>query len=186
MGSCVSLPIYLMMIVRICLLHLIINIKSEIWPICHCLGFGMPCMSLYILIAVYYTRSWSVIRYPQLPGKRVTHICVGELGRHWFEPSLVAFSVPNHSLPERMLTWESSSLNIEAKQKLEFKKLLNVWTGMESAHHLCINKSSVIVMRRYFMHVTLLWLCQRAQVQQSKWWAYQPLWQKKPSPMPSD
>ena len=38
MGLCVfSLPISLMMIVRIPVFDLIIIIKSEVWPICHCL-----------------------------------------------------------------------------------------------------------------------------------------------------
>ena len=42
MGLCgFSLPIYLMMIVRISVPDLIIIInKSELWPICHCLGLG--------------------------------------------------------------------------------------------------------------------------------------------------
>ena len=33
-----SLPISLMMIVRIAVLDLTVIIKSEVWPICHCLG----------------------------------------------------------------------------------------------------------------------------------------------------
>ena len=41
MGLCVfSLPIYLMMIVRIRVLYLIIIIKSAVSPLCHCLGLG--------------------------------------------------------------------------------------------------------------------------------------------------
>ena len=41
MELCVfSLPIYLMMIMGIRVLYHIIIIKSEVWPICHCLGFG--------------------------------------------------------------------------------------------------------------------------------------------------
>ena len=40
-GLCVfSLPMFLMMIVRICVLYLIIIIKLEVWPIWHCLGLG--------------------------------------------------------------------------------------------------------------------------------------------------
>ena len=48
-----SWPIYLMMIVRICIFHLVIIIKSEVWPICHCLGSGpetmicVECLSLF-------------------------------------------------------------------------------------------------------------------------------------------
>ena len=53
MGLCVfSLPIYLMMIVRIYVLYLIIVIKSEVWPICHCLGLGHEtkvCLSIFLL-----------------------------------------------------------------------------------------------------------------------------------------
>ena len=40
-GLCVfSLPIYRMMIVRIRVLYLLTIIKSEVWPICRCLGLG--------------------------------------------------------------------------------------------------------------------------------------------------
>ena len=41
MGLCVfSLPISFMMIVIMCALNLIIIMKSEVRPICHCLGLG--------------------------------------------------------------------------------------------------------------------------------------------------
>ena len=58
MGLCIfSLSISLMVIVRICVLYLIIIIKSEVWPICHCFRVmscnnGMRCMCSFILIAV--------------------------------------------------------------------------------------------------------------------------------------
>ena len=56
MWLCVfSLSICLMMIVRICVLYLIIIIKSEVWPIYHCLGLDYETMvcavCLYTLIA---------------------------------------------------------------------------------------------------------------------------------------
>ena len=52
---CIQLIHSLTMIVRICVLYLIIIIKSEEWPIYHCLGLGkknndMRCMYFYILI----------------------------------------------------------------------------------------------------------------------------------------
>ena len=36
-------PFLLMMVMRICVLYLIIVIKSEVWPICHCLWIGLVC-----------------------------------------------------------------------------------------------------------------------------------------------
>ena len=57
MGLCVSsLPISLVMIERIYILCLIINIKSEVWTIIHCLGSGhqtMVCMSVCLDIYLY-------------------------------------------------------------------------------------------------------------------------------------
>ena len=57
-GQCVfRLPISLMVIVRICVLYLVIIIKSEVWHICHYFRVmswnnGMRCVYSYILIAV--------------------------------------------------------------------------------------------------------------------------------------
>ena len=51
-----SLPISLMMIVRIHALYLIIIIKSEVWPICHCSGLGnetlvyVVCLSIFLFL----------------------------------------------------------------------------------------------------------------------------------------
>ena len=54
MGFCVfSLPIYLMMIVRIHVLYLIIIIKSKIWPICHRLGFVHDIMVFAVYISTF-------------------------------------------------------------------------------------------------------------------------------------
>ena len=57
MGLCVfSLPIYLMMSVRISVLDFIIIIKSEVSPIFHCWGFGnelmvcAACLSIFLYI----------------------------------------------------------------------------------------------------------------------------------------
>ena len=58
MGLCVfGLPISLMMIMRksVLYLNIIIIIKSEVWPVCHCLRLhpwnnDMRCMSFYIPI----------------------------------------------------------------------------------------------------------------------------------------
>ena len=46
-----SLPIYLVMIVRIRVLHLIIIIKSEVRPICDCWGLGH---ALYVLCSCVF------------------------------------------------------------------------------------------------------------------------------------
>ena len=41
MGRCIfSLHIYLVVIVRICIIYLFVIIKSEVWPICRCLQLG--------------------------------------------------------------------------------------------------------------------------------------------------
>ena len=40
MGLCVFSFPFLFWWLRICMLYLIIIIKSEVWPICHCLGLG--------------------------------------------------------------------------------------------------------------------------------------------------
>ena len=56
-GLCVfSLPISLMMTVRMHALYLIIIIKSELWPICHCSGLGnetlvcVVCLSIFLFL----------------------------------------------------------------------------------------------------------------------------------------
>ena len=53
MGLCVfSLPISLTMIVRVPVLDLII-IKSEVWPICHCLGLGHETMICAVYLSIF-------------------------------------------------------------------------------------------------------------------------------------
>ena len=53
-----SLTIYLRTIVRIHILYRIIIIKSEAWPICHCLGLGHEtmvcavCLSMFLLLLI--------------------------------------------------------------------------------------------------------------------------------------
>ena len=54
MGLCVfSLPISLVMIVRILSLDLIIIIKSEVWPFCHCLGLGHETMLCIVCLSMF-------------------------------------------------------------------------------------------------------------------------------------
>ena len=48
-----SLPISLMMIVRICVLYLLIIIKLEVWPICHCLRLGHETMVCALCIFIF-------------------------------------------------------------------------------------------------------------------------------------
>ena len=64
-GLCVfSVSISLMMIVRICVLYLIIIIKSEVWSICHCLRLRhetMVCAEcLLIFYHVYLSRGHTI------------------------------------------------------------------------------------------------------------------------------
>ena len=54
MGLCVfSLPVYLMMSVRIRVLNLIIIIKSEVWLICHSLGLGHETMTCAVCLSIF-------------------------------------------------------------------------------------------------------------------------------------
>ena len=59
-----TLPIHLMMIVRIRVLYLTIIIKSEVWPICHCLWLGQETMlcavSLSIVLLHYFVFEYSI------------------------------------------------------------------------------------------------------------------------------
>ena len=64
MGLCVfSWPISLMMIVRICVLLIII--KSEVWPICHCSGLGHETMVCTVCLSIplwqYYMETVSAL-----------------------------------------------------------------------------------------------------------------------------
>ena len=53
MGLCVfSSPISFMTIVRIHILYLIIIIKSEVWPICHCLRLGHETMTCAVCLSI--------------------------------------------------------------------------------------------------------------------------------------
>ena len=73
----ISLQIDLTMIVIIQVLHLIIIIKSDVWPICHCLGLGhdtmvcSACLSIFLLKKVHEctlntsTPLWQLINPPQ-------------------------------------------------------------------------------------------------------------------------
>ena len=47
-----------MMVVRIQVLYLIIIIKSEVWPICHCLGFGHETMACAVCLSIFYNALW--------------------------------------------------------------------------------------------------------------------------------
>ena len=44
---------YIRLIVRICVLHLIIVMKSEVWLICHCLGLGHDTMVWAVCLAIF-------------------------------------------------------------------------------------------------------------------------------------
>ena len=59
-----SLPISLKVFARIGVLYLIIIVKSEVWPICHCLGLGHVTMVWAVCVSIFF---WlmlaSIIRY---------------------------------------------------------------------------------------------------------------------------
>ena len=60
MGLCVfSLPIYRMIIVKICVLYLVVIIKSEVWPICHCLGLGHETVACAVCLSVLLQVWWA-------------------------------------------------------------------------------------------------------------------------------
>ena len=57
MGLCVfSLPISFVMIERIYILCLIIIIKSEVWTITHCLGWGHETMVCAVCLSIFFLR----------------------------------------------------------------------------------------------------------------------------------
>ena len=61
MSLCVlSLPIFLMMTVRMCVLYLIIIIKSEVWRICHCLVLGHETMVCAVCISIFLYMSLEI------------------------------------------------------------------------------------------------------------------------------
>ena len=71
-GLCVfSLPISLVKIERIYIICLIINIKSEVWTITHCLGLGHEtkvsavCLSIFLFIQGYFTGTGAIMWLPQ-------------------------------------------------------------------------------------------------------------------------
>ena len=56
MGLCVfSLPLSLVMIVKVCVLHVIIIIKSQVWTICHCLGLGHETIICALCLSMYFS-----------------------------------------------------------------------------------------------------------------------------------
>ena len=50
-----SLPISLMMIVRVRVLYVITIIKSEVWPTCHCYGLGHGTMVCAVCLFIFLT-----------------------------------------------------------------------------------------------------------------------------------
>ena len=57
-----SLPIYLVMIEKICILCLIIITKTEVWTITHCLGLGHETMVFAVCLSIFL---WVVTNQPQ-------------------------------------------------------------------------------------------------------------------------
>ena len=53
MGLCLLRSSISLIIVRICILFLIIIMKSELWPICHCLGLGHETMVCVVCIFIF-------------------------------------------------------------------------------------------------------------------------------------
>ena len=58
LGLCVfSSPVFLVMIEIICILCLIIIIKSEVWTITHCLGLGHETMVCAVCLSIFLIRN---------------------------------------------------------------------------------------------------------------------------------
>ena len=54
MGLCVfSSSIFLMMIVKIRILYLIVIIKPDVWPVCHCLGLSHETMVCAVCLSIF-------------------------------------------------------------------------------------------------------------------------------------
>ena len=62
-----SLPIFLVMIDRICILCLIIIIKSDVWTITHCLGLGHETMVPAVCLSIFL---WKPLKPPTLTSDR--------------------------------------------------------------------------------------------------------------------
>ena len=59
-----SLPIYLTSNVRIHVFCLIIIIKSQVWPICHCLGLGQETMLYAVCPSIFFFLYWIRVSVP--------------------------------------------------------------------------------------------------------------------------
>ena len=51
------------MIVRICVPHLIIIIKLEVWPVCHCLGLDHETMVCAVCLFIFLWKKWLHLCY---------------------------------------------------------------------------------------------------------------------------
>ena len=123
MGFCViNLPIYFMMIVRICVLYLAIIIKLEVWSICHRLGLGHAIMvyAVYLFICsrlgpcVSFDAPPPHLSYPSW--ENTTRRCwvisdspftswVGRVSLNWFQVlSLLPYQISAHI---KCFTWNS-------------------------------------------------------------------------------
>ena len=108
-----SLPIYFMMIVRICVLYLAIIVKLEVWSICHRLGLGHAIMvyAVYLFICSRLGPCVSFdapphLSYPSL--ENTTRRCweisdspfiswVGRVSLNWFQVlSLLPYQISAH------------------------------------------------------------------------------------------
>ena len=78
-GSAYSAYPSLILIVRIHVLYLIIIIKSDVWPICHCLGLGqnngMCRMSFFIFMC------WHILMYNSISYCTRNHVYY----LHWYQ-----------------------------------------------------------------------------------------------------
>ena len=89
MGLCVSsLPISLMMIVRIhvlvvVLLLLLLIVKSEVWPVCYCLGIGHEAMVWAVCLFIFLSPLSIFSLWPSkvLANQRRHYIC--NIFSHW-------------------------------------------------------------------------------------------------------
>ena len=70
---------------------------------CQATAPSFPCSPVITVKGVYgYLRHWllgdAAVTFTHLP--LVSHICVSELGQHWFKWWLVAYSAPSHYLSQ--------------------------------------------------------------------------------------
>ena len=110
-----NLPIYRMMIVRVCVLNIIIIIKVETWTIWHCLGFGHEtmvcavCLSMVLPDIAYLKRKIKMMLIV-VPARNTISICWSNT-RLLAWPTPIEIYTPWHEDPRTVPNWRCDWAN---------------------------------------------------------------------------